>query len=290
MNHPAHVWAWLGEGHALADVEDAVARMSDSRLGLWSRCSFAWFMRYIAGIKERPSASLALGRAWDETTTSAMRRQLTGQRSAKSEVVGQFEHLLFGEIEQVDLPETWDTSAVLTSGSVLAGLWLEHYVPRIEPLEVQPKLGFAVPANENEAGRSAFEIVGMADAIARVDGRLVIIDNKTAGKKWGRGDAQDGTQPAIYAAGALRIGHTVIGAEYHVAVFGRHPVLQRLTRPVGREEISGVIRRTCQVVAQIRATAAVGAWAPNRSHFLCSRRWCGYWRTCEHVFGPSVKP
>jgi hypothetical protein len=32
-----------------------------------------------------------------------------------------------------------------------------------------------------------------------------------------------------------------------------------------------------------------GLYIPNRVGFLCSRRYCGYWRRCEREFGGAVK-
>ena len=33
----------------------------------------------------------------------------------------------------------------------------------------------------------------------------------------------------------------------------------------------------------------IGLYIPNRAGFLCSRRYCGYWRRCEREFGGAVK-
>jgi hypothetical protein len=32
-----------------------------------------------------------------------------------------------------------------------------------------------------------------------------------------------------------------------------------------------------------------GLYIPNRAGFLCSRRYCGYWRRCEREYGGAVK-
>ena len=32
-----------------------------------------------------------------------------------------------------------------------------------------------------------------------------------------------------------------------------------------------------------------GLYIPNRAGFLCSRRYCGYWRQCEREYGGVVK-
>ena len=33
-----------------------------------------------------------------------------------------------------------------------------------------------------------------------------------------------------------------------------------------------------------------GVFIPNRGSFLCSKRFCGYWKECQSEFGGTVKP
>lgn len=278
----------------LRPLGHVLEHMSDSKLGLWQRCPFAFFLRYVVGWKERPSASMAIGRGWDAALDGAMKaKQVEGCDPNPTETADRFEAAAIEELGMAAIPEDFDAPAQVGSGARLAKAWAGAVAPRMRPLAVQPDIEYRIEQTEGPGGPArSFRLKGYADLVVDLGGREVVVDNKTSRARWSAGDAQDGTQPALYTSGASRLFGRPIGAvEYHVAVLGtKTPALQRIERTVTDAERAGTDARMVAAHRAIEATGRAGAWVPNRAHFLCSRRWCGYWRHCEKVWGPAVKP
>ncbi len=111
------------------------------------------------------------------------------------------------------------------------------------------------------------------------DGR--IIDLKTAAKKPGEISANHKFQVATYrqlcpqASGEARV---------DTLTKTKVPALIQMDCTINESDRAATEKLYPAVQQGIRA----GHFLPNRAHFMCSKRYCGFWRTCEKEWGGRV--
>ncbi len=62
------------------------------------------------------------------------------------------------------------------------------------------------------------------------------------------------------------------------------PQLVQISCTINKADVASVEKLYPVVQRGIRG----GFFAPNRSHYLCSRKYCGFWRRCQQEFGGEV--
>lgn len=117
----------------------------------------------------------------------------------------------------------------------------------------------------------------------------VLVDQKTAGKKWNKnkGTVRDSNQPAMYADAWLKLtGDRVAGMFYDVMTYDG--TFERRWCPVTDAAIESVQKKERILVPLLEETQTGSLELPgNTSSFLCSEKWCDYWRICP--FGEALQ-
>lgn len=274
-------------------VEEIVATVSPSKLDMFQRCGFAFFCRYVEGIRTPPTAALAFGSAFDDAANEGATEKIIREETPAPEMVAElFDAAWSRRRESVEDWKDEDPAKMLDQGTALAATWTRRFLSSVRPLETQPAL--TVELEESNGDR--WKAIGYGDLLAVVELEglppvPVIVDQKTSARRWTVGRLQTSTQAAFYVEALRRRApesSEVDRAVWCVGVRKSSPEIQVLARRVGPQERAGVISRFGAARAAIRALYSSGAWLPNRQNALCSRRWCAYWNRCQTTWGGRV--
>lgn len=267
---------------------DPTAVLSPSKIDLFLRCQAAWAFRYLDGLKKPPSAAMALGNAHDATTNAVYTAKMVeGRTPPLGDSIDRFAHEwdeARGNVEDWGDDDPRHLQAV---GVRATELWHKRAARYVEPEQVQPKLRTTL--RDAERGED-FDVIGYADLIAKVSGHRTIVDHKMGRRSWAPADVVRSTQSVAYPVlvgdiNRFAIHSTRIGNDRSTYVS-----FNAITRQVRDTDRTGFVNQAVLARRQMRSTIASGDFVPNRSHFLCSRRWCGYWRECQQRFGGTVAP
>ena len=271
----------------LADLVDA---MSPSRSDLWAKCQWAFFARYVLGIRRPPTAAMAWGNAHDGAANAVYVDKLaTGATMPVDEAAERYAESW--NVARIDV-EDWedaDPGTFLDQGVALTREWHKRAATKVEPVSVQVRVERAI----HEPDGSTWTLLGYVDLIGDVPTagggtRRVVIDHKASGRYWTAADVIRSSQGPAYSIGtgvepfSLHVG-TRRGKSKSVA-------WKSLTLTIGQTDRDGWLIRTSIARRQIAAAYRTGDFLPNRGHMLCSRRWCGFWRECERANGGRVAP
>jgi len=161
-----------------------------------------------------------------------------------------------------------DAGQLKDQGIGLVRAFLEHVPPVDEVLGVEQP--FALDVTDPKTGEVLEEqLVGALDAVAVSDGREIVLEHKTAARRWSADQVAFDLQAGVYLA--------VTGAErlrFQVLVKNRTPVLQVVDTARSEAERAEALVIVCRVLDAIRA----GAFWPSRG-WQCKgcefRRRCG---------------
>lgn len=144
-------------------------------------------------------------------------------------------------------------------------------------------LGAEVPVL-GDFGSPHHVMPGVIDAVFEVNGDVIGVDYKSAGRAWGgakaEGDPRKVIQPPLYAAAwAAQNGRPMDWFCMDVmTVKGKFQRIWVPTHPTVREPF---VDRWNHMSAQITMHKEQGMNMPtNPGHILCSEKWCNYWEVC----------
>ena len=153
---------------------------------------------------------------------------------------------------------------------------MKDIAPTIQPKAVQEELSFET----NEA-----KIVQYADLITEEG---IIIDNKTAGRSPGNQISHDHLmQLTMYGMGYESkniFKPKELGLDYMIKT--KTPKVHRVRWKPNK----GNIAIANSTIGQVKKSIEKGIFIPNRGSFMCTKRFCGYWKECQREFGGTVKP
>ena len=155
-------------------------------------------------------------------------------------------------------------------GETLTLKYLDEACPEIEPKAVEFKVQGAI---------NGVRVRGYIDLL---DAQGRVIDLKTAARTPSEISSDYRFQVATYRQ---LLGGIVTGeARVDTLVKTKTPKLVQIGCTIEQSDVDAVERLYPLVQRGIRG----GFFAPNRSHYLCSRKYCGFWRECERQFGGKV--
>ena len=115
----------------------------------------------------------------------------------------------------------------------------------------------------------------------RITGRLVIVDHKTAAKKWkaGKGSARTDEQAPLYKwAWWTLTGERPDDFYYDVMTYDGQ--FERRLIQVTDAQIQAVLDRAISYTAVLDAVPLDRLPTSGVGHFLCSEKWCDHWAIC----------
>lgn len=224
--------------------------LSVSRINTFLRCPRQYALKYIEKVpSDFRSAALAFGTAWHDCVRAHF--ESAGART-HDELVDVFAQSFDAQLAADDVPVLFDDdetrdSLVDTSRRMLAVFRGKVPLPdEILELERAFSLELAHPVT---AEILRVPVVGSIDAVVRREGEVVVLEFKSAKRRWGADQIEWDHQTTAYLIAARRLGYDQPRAELVVTTKTKKPDVQveRLVRHRRDEEelaelASGVLR------------------------------------------------
>jgi len=244
--------------------------LSPSQVNTYMTCPAKWYFRYLIGLSEPATGALALGKAFHATLARTFRQKVsTGRDMEAKEQREVFAEEWALAIADAALRNDEDADELATTGQILVSTYLTEAAGSLQPRAVEHTVQGEI------AGVKVRGIVDLLDT----DGRVV--DFKTASKRPNGLSAVHSLQLTTYAM--ITPGANGLCRLDTVTKTKTVQVIQQ-SHQVGAED-----RRFAETLyPMVQESIQDGIYPPHRSSPMCSRRYCGYWRECEHEFGGRV--
>lgn len=266
-----------------ATLDQLIGTVSPSRLETAQRCLAQFLFRYVERRPERFNASMQFGNAADAASGESYRDKMrTGRTPSAKDVQARFADEWDWAATAVDDWGEEKRGDLLDVGTRAMATWRDRIADFVQPAAVQEDLTQVVTdatSGDSFALRGIIDVRGVAAALP------VVADLKTSGKLYRADTFQRKFQPTAYT---LLTGTPTF--QYHVLTTQRTPQTQVLQCAVADHERVAFLRRAAMLRRQVATAFRTGDWLPNRTHTLCSRRYCDHWETCEKRFGGRVAP
>lgn len=233
-------------------------------------CSLKWYYRKVLKLPETRGAALGLGTAVHTALIENFRQKIeTREDLDVSGTQALFVYALIEQLDEIKLQKDESADDLKEAGEVMVRVYMEQAAPAIEPAAIEEHV-------EGFIGDVA--VHGYID-ILDVDGR--VIDIKTAKKKPAGMMPSYRLQVGTYAMLEPRSNGTAqLSTLTKTKTVALHQETIAIT-PADR-------KLTTKLYSIARDQMVMGIVAPNRTSFLCSRKYCSHWQRCEAEYGGQV--
>lgn len=254
---------------------------SPSQLTTFLRCSAAWKYRYIDGLKIPPSSAMAQGTTYHKGLETNYIQKIESKvdlpiKDVLDATSTHFDDVFSDEVlwnEEEKTKGTQNVKGELKDTTIgLVRTYQEYRAPYVQPAEVEKpfKIEFA---NVN------YTLDGRIDLI---NDDQQIIENKTTARTPSEVSVDHQIQGAVYAMAEGMGGEEII---YDYAVKLKTPKIQTLKFKPTEADTDFILKLT----GLVDHATTVGAYLPNRTHYMCSKSSCGFHQLCTREFGGRVK-
>jgi CRISPR/Cas system-associated exonuclease Cas4 (RecB family) len=244
--------------------------MSPSSCNQYLSCSARYYYRKVRRLPDPKTGSLLIGSCVHEALGQSFAEKVETKRDLPlAGVMALYRNAWSAMAPDTEFREDEDPNEMKAEGEALATKYLEEAAPKIEPAAVE------IPLSGRIGGTQVRAIIDLLD----VDGR--VIDIKTAARKPSEVSADYRFQVATYCQ--LTPGATG-EARVDTLVKTKTPQLVQISIAIDAADLAQTERIYPRVQQSIRA----GIFLPNRQSYLCSRRYCSFWRACQSDFGGRI--
>ncbi len=151
--------------------------LSPTSINTYLRCPRKYYLKYIKGLKEKPSIHLIRGKAVHDAIAKIHQKgigDLKDFEEAKTELLSLFNHSWIAQEEQIEalgLPEKTLNEYYHESVEMLLG-WLKRNLPSFQNGKLRPQA-------EVKLFSQAHRVMGVIDAIHSTNGKVSLTDYKT---------------------------------------------------------------------------------------------------------------
>jgi hypothetical protein len=185
-----------------------------------------------------------------------------------------------GLVKETEFRDDEEPGTLKAEGEALTIKYLDELAPEVQPAAVELPVGGMI------AGVRVRGIIDLLDASGR------IIDVKTAARKPSRVRTPQGEQYEVAPDYRFQVA-TYRQLEPRASGVARVDTLIKTKVPALVEpEITidvADLAATEKLYPLVQRGIRGGFFQPNRSHFMCSKRYCAFWRACEREFGGRVE-
>ena len=246
--------------------------LSPSQCNAYLSCSARWFFKHVAKLPDPASGSLVRGRAVHKVVNYwfAYRMEL-GTPPEPGEMAEAYDNAWEQAAEGAAFGASEDIAELRASGEQLAAKYLAEAAPEIDPAALD------VPVSGEIGGVRVRGYVDLLD----VNG--CIVDLKTSSRKPSGVSPDYALQVATYA----QIGPTYATGEVRLDTIVSTKQTQLVS--IGYTVSDDDRRMTERIYPHVQRLMKAGAYAPNRSSNLCSRKYCPFADVCCDEFGGHVE-
>ena len=256
--------------------------LSPSSITQYLKCSAQYMFKKKLGPKP-PGIALLYGKSVDNAINVDMEQKIVTRENLPSDDVKDAFVTEYDNNKDDTFFHKDDNPDVLREvGINSVGKWADEIAEKIQPISVQEKLAI-------EFDDFGYDILQFADVITE---DKTIIDNKTAGRSVPQKDGEYKVsydhilQLTMYGIG-YKENHDEeieeLGLDYLIK--NKNPKIQQVRwKPnnADKKYALGLIRNVAKGIDN-------ETYIPNRSSFLCSKKFCAFWSECEENFGGKVR-
>jgi len=265
---------------SILPIEQPGDVLSPSSGNQYLGCSAKYFFRKIRRLPDPPTGALCLGAAVHHAVGANFAEKVESKQNLPTEGVvalyrQAWELKIAGKLDpyESELPAEFrddeDPDQLKKTGEVLVRKYMDEVAPTIQPAAVE------IRVNGRLGGVAVRGYVDLLD----ISGR--IIDLKTAARKPSDVSPSYRFQVATYAQ--LTPGASG-QARLDTLTTTNSPALVQQEFSIAQADVDSTDKLYPLVQRSIRA----GVFTPNRQSYMCSRKYCAFWRACEHEFGGKV--
>ena len=254
--------------------------LSPSQVNKFLECPANWYFKYLVGLPDPKTSSLAVGIAVDKAISHYFRVKASDHAEMHEEDVldvvdtvwaDQESETTFGDDEKPDQLHALCRRLVQS--------YLTEMAPKVQPAVIDGEPAVQVRVEGTIAG---VKTQGVIDLVAE-DG--TIIDLKTKRDKPAGVPADHMLQITTYD---LLCPHSRGRGAIHYMVKGRSEKSAAKTVPFTREIGPDQVQYVESIYSAAQESMRNGIYLPSRTSRLCSRKYCPFWATCEREFGGKV--
>ena len=251
--------------------------ISASQINMYLKCSQQWAFRYIEGFKSPPGAALTLGSCFHGATGKNYEQKIESREDLP---VGDVCDVFSTQFEHAKHETAWfeDEKPGEVKDTVIETLreYQKVISPGVQPEQVEMK--FQLNFTNLEA-----KFIGYVDLL---DEKGLIIETKTTSRKPSEISHDHKLQTTAYSVGyRTKYKKQESGARIDYAINKKNPEIVSMPLEITARDMDYFLTIVPMVLASMKA----GVFIPNRGHFLCSQRWCGYAELCMKRNGGLVK-
>lgn len=242
-------------------------------------CSLQYAFRYVLGLPERSvPAALVFGRAFHSAATWFHRGRLAGRAPAVRDAADLFAGLLDTALAAADPPvvlKDGDTpEGLLVQGRAMLRTLLEG--TRADPPPTALAEAFSLHLRDGEGARLDKPLIGEFDLVLRQpDGSELIVDWKTAARRWSGAQAHTDLQATCYLAARRAAVDTPLGFRFDIVTKTKVPALQQCAT----DRLDEDFVRLGETVRVVERMVRAEHFVPNDRGFACAD--CPYQDPCR---------
>ncbi|WP_242370665.1 PD-(D/E)XK nuclease family protein [Anaeromyxobacter sp. SG26] len=236
--------------------------ISVSQIKTWLRCPRSYVLHYVRGVEAAfvPTA-LAFGTAFHEAAAALyLEAKNTGEPLRLAYVQDVFrdawDRASSGPVPlQADEDGEDDSGALTDKGIAMLGVFHEFATEALAHQVVESvEQAFAVSIFDPDSGEVLEEqLVGTVDLVVREDERRVVVEHKTAARRYGADQLRFDIQPTAYKLAARLGGLGEVGVRYQVVTKAKTPALQVEDVVRGEQHEDDLLRTALGVLRSIDA-------------------------------------
>lgn len=256
-----------------------------SGLDTLSRCGEQFRRRYIEGERVPPAAALHVGTSVHKSVEANLTAKMAGEPIEQEEAIAAAYGKLVGDWDQygVTLDEDDAASPEQARGAAIdkaVRLSRHHFTevaPSINPTHVERRWTLAITGYD-------FELAGSIDIQI---GTELIRDTKTSGKTPSGNPAETSIQLPMYALAVEKHDGAApksVQLDYLIDLKRGPKVAHYENEPTARDTNVLLDR-----IAMAHRAMEAGIFVPvDTGHWVCSKKWCGYWSDCRYARRPAT--
>ena len=249
---------------------------SHSALSLYQSCSLAFFYRYVKKLQaEKTSKCLLFGSAYHKTLDRLAAMRLENRSftipEAKAVFAGEWQCQLASAVN-VDFESSEEPEALLRQGLQM----LETYLPSWQGITIISHAeAFSIDIADESGCSMSKQVIGEYDLIIEKDDKPVIVDFKTASKRWSESKPDKDLQATLYCFSYHKNYGIIPAFRFDVVTKAKTPAVQQLETSRCEDDF----KRMSKLYLSIDKAILAGSFIPNESSFFCGS--CEYAKACS---------
>ncbi|MCK5612614.1 PD-(D/E)XK nuclease family protein [Candidatus Pacearchaeota archaeon] len=262
------------------DLQLPKEHLSPSAIGMYLRCPFQYFKRYVEGKKRPPGVSMAEGTSHHATCEfNSLKKRKTGKDRSEKQVIEHFCDHFHDNRKEIGDWEGMKERDILLRGKKLQKAYINNFAPRFKPHLIEHEFVLMV---------GPVKILCYMDAAGTLTPILkkkpeknIVCDYKTASRSKSDKELEHSFQLSTY--GVCEMANRSTRDDFPDVGFCifkkiKIPVIEWQSVKFNASRMKWFVITTLSVANAIsRGSFPVCDPVYN---FLCSPQWCGYWDEC----------